>query len=201
MTTLITGVDIWHHLIQWAIPIAIIAALVQVVDQIISKTKLVGPFTAGGGWCSFQAWAIYFLGGGVLLGSAASGDSPIVNGGLSALVGYAIGIIASIAIFEMGGKLGKLGFWAMPVTLVVLVTVVIFLMIAPWPFAYVPALFVGAGVYFCIFSYMGDKFPEGGTKWGNYIAAAVGELVYCVIGLLAGLLTIQVSGAIGKLWA
>jgi hypothetical protein len=197
MTTLITGTDLWHHLIQWAIPIAIIAAIVQAVDQVISKTSIVGPFKAGGGWCSFQAWAIYFLGGGVLIGGGDSG----LYGGVGALVGYIHGSGASILNFELGGKLGNLKFWAMPVTLVILVTVVIFLMITDWPFNYVPSLFVGAGVYFCIFSYMGDKFPEGGTKWGNYISGAIGELVYCVIGLLAGFFTIQVSNVIGKLWA
>ena len=41
-------------------------------------------------WISFQAWAMYFLAG------------CTVKMGLKTLAGYACGILASIAIFELG---------------------------------------------------------------------------------------------------
>jgi hypothetical protein len=188
---------ILNHLVQWAFPIAVIAALVQVVDQLLVKTKIVGPIKSGGGWIAFQAWAIYFLGGSVLIGGPSEGG---VNGGLGAFVAYVLAIIGSIAIFELGGVFSKLGFWATPLSLLILVTIIIYLMIAPWPFCYVPALFVGAGVFFGIMSYFPQipgSFPEGASKWSNYLSAAVGELVYCLVGLAAGWLTVFTAGVIG----
>ena len=186
-----------QNLIAFAIPIGILAALVQTVDQIfVNKLKGIGPLIAGGGWISFQAWAVYFLSAG--FNPDGSGASTPYTG-LMALISYTLGIIASIAIFELGGALKALKFWAMPVTLVILVIPVIFLQICPAPFNYVPALFVGAGVFFALMSYMPQvpgAFKEETGKWGRYGQAALGELVYCALGLLAGWATVTIAGLI-----
>jgi hypothetical protein len=183
-----------YNLVAFAIPIGVLAGSVQVVDQFCVGKGGVGPFKAGGGWVSFQAWALYFL---------AASFNPVevgtngINGMLWTMISYTLGIIASVAIFEMGGALGKLGFWAMPITLLILCIPVIFLQLTSAPFNYVPALFCGAGVFFCIMSYFPSipgSFKEGGSKWSNYLSAGIGELFYCLIGLIAGFLTVAWSG-------
>jgi hypothetical protein len=176
-----------QNLLAYALPVAVLAALVQVIDQLfVGKLKGIGPFIAGGGWVAFQAWALYFLAGSF---DGASVGTNGINGALWALVAYALGIIASILIFEFAGVLGKTGFWATPLSLLVLCIPVIFLQLTPHPFKYVPALFVGAGVFFCVMSYFTQvkgAFKEGSSKWSMYGMTAVGELVYCALGLAAG---------------
>ena len=98
---------------------------------------------------------MYFLGG----------CTP--KGGARALIGYVLGMIVSIAIMVGGGALGALGFWAMPVILLILVPIILYLDIAPEMISFVPAVFVGAGVFFG---------------------------VYCVIGLVFGFITITFRG-------
>lgn len=151
-----------------ALFIGLQAAVLQAVDQSI-RTAIV-PLAAGGGWISFQAWAVYFL----------AGCTP--KNGLRALIGYALGMFASIAIIFCGGQLGGLGFWAMPLVLLVLVPIVLYLDIAPEMFNLVPAVFVGAGVFFGIMSYI------PGATFAN---AFISEGLYCVIGLAFGWATIK----------
>ncbi|MDR1513817.1 MAG: DUF1097 family protein [Propionibacteriaceae bacterium] len=180
-----------QNLIAYAIPIAVLAALVQVIDQVfVGKLKGIGPFKAGGGWVAFQAWALYFL-------AAAFNPTGVgkdgINGSLWTLISYSLGIVAAILIFEFAGVLGKTGFWATPLALLVLCIPVIFLQLTSAPFNYVPALFCGAGVFFCIMSYFGNTpgaFKEGASKGSKYASAALGELVYCAIGLAAGFGTV-----------
>ncbi len=97
------------------LPIALFIGLqafaLQALNQAICAN--IPPLAAGGGWISFQAWAMYFLGG----------CTP--KGGARALIGYGIGMAASIAIMVGGGALGALGFWAMPVILLILVPIIL----------------------------------------------------------------------------
>ena len=150
-----------------ALFIGIQAAVLQALDQTICASIV--PMAAGGGWISFQAWAMYFLGG----------CTP--KGGLRAFIGYMLGMLASIAIIFCGGQLGALGFWAMPLVLLVLVPIILYLDIAPEMINFVPAVFVGAGVFFGIMSYI-----PGAT----FTNALISEGIYCVIGLLFGFITI-----------
>lgn len=154
-----------------ALFIGLQAAVLQAVDQAICAG--ISPLAAGGGWIAFQAWAMYFLGGCTL------------KGGARALIGYVIGMVASIAILFCGGLLGGLGFWAMPLVLLVLVPVILYLDIAPEMINFVPAVFVGAGVFFGIMSYI-----PGATFANAFIA----EGIYCIIGLVFGWLTITFRG-------
>ncbi len=154
-----------------ALFIGLQAAVLQAIDQSICAS--IAPLAAGGGWISFQAWAMYFLGG----------CTP--KGGARALIGYVIGMVASIAIIFCGGQLGALGFWAMPLVLLVLVPIILYLDIAPEMINFVPAVFVGAGVFFGIMSYI------PGATFAN---AFMGEGLYCIIGLAFGWLTITFRG-------
>lgn len=49
-----------------ALFIGVQAAVLQAIDQLICAG--VSPLVAGGGWISFQAWAMYFLGGCTIKG-------------------------------------------------------------------------------------------------------------------------------------
>ena len=71
-----------------ALFIGLQAAVLQAIDQSICAS--IAPLLAGGGWISFQAWAVYFMGGGT------------IKGGIRALIGYVIGMVASIAIWALG---------------------------------------------------------------------------------------------------
>ncbi len=154
-----------------ALFIGLQAAVLQAIDQSICAGIV--PLAAGGGWISFQAWAVYFMGGGT------------IKNGVRALISYVLGMIASIAIIFGGGQLGSLGFWAMPVVLLVLVPILLYLEIAPEMFNFVPAVFVGAGVFFGIMSYI-----PGAT----FTNAFISEGIYCVIGLIFGWMTIAFRG-------
>ena len=150
-----------------ALFIGIQAAVLQAIDQAICAGIV--PLLAGGGWVSFQAWAVYFMGGGT------------IKNDIRALIGYVIGMAASIAILFCGGQLGSLGFWAMPLVLLVLVPIILYLDIAPEMFNFVPAVFVGAGVFFGVMSYI-----PGATFANTFIS----EGIYCLIGLVFGWMTI-----------
>ena len=68
----------------------------------------------------------------------------------------------------------------MPLVLLVLVPIILYLDIAPEMINFVPAVFVGAGVFFGIMSYI------PGATFGN--ASSARDL--CLIGLVFGWLTI-----------
>ncbi|MDR1393736.1 MAG: DUF1097 domain-containing protein [Bifidobacteriaceae bacterium] len=161
-----------------ALFIGILAMTCQIVDQLIVQNGGgIGPLVGGGGWIAFQAWAMYFLAGGTL------------KGGLRALIGYGFGMVASIAILFCGTQLsGPLGFWSVPLVLLVLVPPVIYLMIGPELVNLVPAVFVGAGVFFGVMTYC--PFDEGLNQWGMFGQTFLAETVYCILGLIFGWLTV-----------
>lgn len=73
----------------------------------------------------------------------------------------------------------------MPACLVILVAVVMQLEIGPELLNFVPALFVGAGVYFGMCSYV---VTDG--SWAAYLEAGLIEMACCVLSLLCGVLTV-----------
>lgn len=147
-----------------ALFIGVQAFLIQIVDQLL-HTAMPPTGNGGFGWIAFQAWAVYFLAGGT------------VKGGVRGLIGYVIGMVASIAILAGSGLVGTLGFFATPLVLLVLVPIILYLDIAPELFNLVPAVFIGAGVFFGFMTYV-----PGAT----FTAAFISEGVYCVIGLIFG---------------
>lgn len=157
--------------------IAILACILQIIDQLLVGAKIFHPEGNNGfGWISFQAWAMYFIAG------------CTVKGGARSLMGYILGILASIAIMNLAGVLG-MGFMSAPIAILIVVIPVIFLERAPELFNFVPAIFVGAGVYFGFMNYVsGDCF----------IQAGVTEVAYCVIGLIFGWVTVALRGAYEK---
>lgn len=160
------------------IMIAALAAILQVVDQLIVQAGWFSIATNGFAWLSFQAWALYFLAGGT------------IKGGVRVMLGYVSGIVASMAIIAFAGALADsgLGFWAVPLSLLILVIPVICLERVPW-FDMIPALFIASGGYFCIMNYVPNA---------TFCRAAITEFAFCLVGLLFGWITVSLRVAYEK---
>ncbi len=161
------------------IMIAILAAIVQVIDQVLQGAGSCSYFIAnsGFGWLTFQAWALYFLAG------------CNIKGGIQVLIAYIAGIIGSIFIIAFAGWLGSVGvpgFWATPLSLIILVIPVICLERVQ---VMIPGLFVGAGAYFALMTFQ----PAGADT--TFVNAAGTELVYCLVGLVFGWITVTLRVA------
>lgn len=141
-------------------------------------------------WIAFQAWAVYFV----------AGCTPM--GGLKAWVGYFSGIIASIAIIE---TMGVPGISSLPAVggMNWVMAVAVFIVVIPAIMTenlknMVPALFIGSGAFFALFTIMNGN-PElmksvGDGKLAKYIFATRVELVYCLIGQIFGMITVYWRG-------
>ncbi|MGR5143945.1 DUF1097 domain-containing protein [Photobacterium sp. DNB23_23_1] len=162
----------WSKFIVIPIMVATLAFTIQGLDQVLAGLMPVAD-NVGFGWIAFISWAMYFMAGCTL------------EGGKKVFCNYVTGIVASVAIMLLGGALGGgLGFFAFPVAVFVVVIPCICLERIP-PFDFVPALFVGAGIFFGFMSYV-----PGAT----FATAAITELVYCVIGLGYGWMTVTLRG-------
>ena len=156
--------------------VASLALSFIVVDQL-----LCGLFhpenNSGFSWISFQAWAVYFL----------AGSTP--KSGSRALLGYIMGIIMTILIFELAGLVGSLGFFAVPIATFIMVTAIMFTEKLP-PFDFIPATFIGAGAMVCFLNYIdGTSYPY----------AALVIICYCSTGLFYGYLTVSLRTAYERL--
>ena len=154
------------------LPIALmtgaLAFTIQILDQVLSGSMPIEN-NLGFGWIAFIAWPSYFLAGGT------------IDGGLKVFFGFLIGIAASIAIMEMAALTGDaLGFFAVPAAIFVLVTICICLERFP-PFDLVPAMFIGAGIFFGAMTYV---------PGASYLSVTLTEMTYCVIGLFYGWMTV-----------
>ena len=132
-------------------------------------------------WIAFQAWAMYFL----------AGCTPKMAA--KTFAGYVGGILASIAIFETAGALSCLNTasvsWGLNLA-VFLVVIPIILMERIPGLDFIPAWFVGAGVYFALMTHGGKPADMSTAGW--YGTAALAELIACAIGLLFGWGTVTV---------
>lgn len=139
----------------------------------------VGPESIGGPglitWISFQAWAMYFMGG------------CTVKMACKTVIGYAGGIIASIAIFTLIGvfavDLGMGGYWSSALG-VFCVVVPLMCVEKVEILNFIPAWFVGAGVFFAL------QFMSKAGTMSEYMGIAVPEMIACVIGLFYGYCTV-----------
>ena len=150
--------------------IAIIAFFLMLVDLLFAKVIFAGEGATNYFlvWVAFQAWAMYFMGG----------CNPL--GGVKVMLGYFGGVMASIAIMELGGVFSPLGVMAGPVAVLIIVVPVICADRVPL-FNFVPAWFVGAGVFF------GLKTHIAGI---THTDAGIMVLLSCLVGCLFGWVTI-----------
>jgi hypothetical protein len=134
-------------------------------------------------WVAFQAWAMYFL----------AGCTPKM--GLKTLVGYLGGIIASIAIFELGFKvLGGLNVaggtpWGLYFAVFIVVVFVISAEKVPG-IDFVPSYFLGAGVFFGLMTYLNPPAGVQKLSLSWYGTLALPEMIACAMGLIYGWWTV-----------
>ncbi len=158
----------FHKFIIFPIFVAIQAAIMMLVTPHLKVGP--GSLAASGliTWVAFQAWAMYFMGG-----------CTIKMAGKT-IIGYACGIIASIAIFELMGIFGSLGIWGNPLA--------VFIVVIPVMCAekieilnFIPAWFMGAAVFFAL---------GGPSNMAGYMEIAIPEMFACVVGLIFGYCTV-----------
>ncbi|MCF7956495.1 MAG: DUF1097 domain-containing protein [Phycisphaerae bacterium] len=148
------------------------------VLMLLARFIPIGPETIGGPalitWISFQSWAMYFLGGCTV---KMAGKTTI---------GYACGIIASIAIFKLIGVFAPQmgGYWA--------TALAVFIVVIPVMCAekveilnFIPAWFMGAAVFFAL------QFMSKAGTMAEYAAIAIPEMIACVVGLGFGVCTVS----------
>ncbi|MBU3875945.1 DUF1097 domain-containing protein [Faecalicatena sp. AGMB00832] len=152
----------------FAVFVGLQSFLLQLADQLIG-THFVAGGHSGFVFIAFQAWALYFL-----LGSE-------VKGAVKGFCGYVLGILFAAIMIGLAYVLPDAGIWTVPVVALIVVPVMMYFEFAPWFISNVAVFFVGAGAFFGINSYV-----EGIRMW----QAAGIVLVYCVLGLLSGWMSI-----------
>lgn len=142
--------------------------LLQLADQLIGRSLVTGGHS-GFVFIAFQGWALYFL-----LGST-------LKGALTGLCGYVMGILFSVIMIALSSVLSGLGVLTVPVAALIVVPVMMYFEFAPKYISNVATFFVGAGAFYGILNYVADiHMPE---------AAGI-VLLYCVLGLASGWMTI-----------
>lgn len=168
----------WSKFLIIPLFITIQAFLLMLISPYVPFTSKEVAAVAGPGmlvWVAFQAWAVYFMGGGS------------VKMGLKSVIGYAGGIVASIGIFKAAAALSFLTIGGTPFGLYAVVGVVAGLLVCLGRFPgidFVPAYFVGAGVFFALTGYLKQPATLDQMTWWLKLAAP--EMSACVVGLFFG---------------
>ncbi len=166
-------------LLVYAVLTAVLAGVVTLVTwQLNGWPIAVGkPLT----YISFISWACYFL----------FGANP--KAALRAFTSIIAGIIAAILMFVLSIAFGFTPWWAVPLAVVIMV-IPMMLCERVKPFNNVAAVFVGTGMYFSLSA--AGAFPD--FTVGTYCMVGLAELVYVLVGFIAGYLTIVFNGWISK---
>lgn len=150
--------------------IAILAGLMQFMDMKIDL------FFA---WIGFAAWACYFLNG------------CTVKGGAKVIGCWVAGVIASIAIYELAGKLCGVAPATVGVPVAVGIVAFFVILFEKVPVLdFIPAWFVGAACFFGLTNH------ANGGDWSKSIAPV---LISCVVGQVFGYVTVKLRTAYGAL--
>lgn len=154
----------FHKFILIPFSIGVLAFLLQMVDQSLSKV-LAPAGNFGFAFISFQAWAVYFFGG------------CTVKNGAKAYLNYITGIVAAIFMIKFGQAVTPtLGSFGMATSL--LVGCVIFLSLERVElFNFLPPMFISAGIFFGLITYV----PGASLTSVSIIVA-----IYAFFGLFLG---------------
>jgi len=155
----------------YAVLTAILAGILTLATWNMNGIVITGkvtPFT----YISFCAWAVYFM----------VGANP--KAAWTAFYSMLAGAIFAIIMFILSIAFGFTPIWAVPVAVII---VVIPMMLTDKWHLNQAAVFIGTGLFFSISAAGGvASFDAKG-----YSLAAVGEMMYVLIGFIAGFLTIQ----------
>lgn len=167
-------------LVIYSILVAILAGVVTLITDLLQANDIISV-DAGLTFVTFACWASYFLYGADPKGALKGGASMIV------------GLVCAIIIYVFTNIFADMGwnvsYLALPAAVVI--GVVLMCLGEKIPYANnVAAIFMGAAMYFAI---MGTS---AGSK--GYVIAALGEILYGALGLLAGYLTVAISSKVRK---
>ncbi|WP_195268853.1 DUF1097 domain-containing protein [Eubacterium sp. 1001713B170207_170306_E7] len=151
-----------------ALFVGIQACVIQIIDNCLHGV-LPPAVNVGFSCISFLGWATYFMAG------------CTIKDGIRCFAGFIVGIIASIVIMKLGGAFGILGTFATPAAILIIAWLLFYLELAPFPFNFVPAVYISAGAYFATMSYVPNA-----TMSGMFMT----EMVYLTLGLVFGWMTI-----------
>lgn len=162
--------------------ISLLAVTMMALDIFFSKMFFFGDAESGvlmlQTFIAFQAWAMYFMAG------------CTIKNGVRVFLGYLGGVIASIAIIALAlGPFVGMGDYKFLIPVFIVVIPVICAERVKM-FDFVPAWFVGAGIYFATFTLYSKVEPEGTTLGSMYLHAAVAVLLSCLWGLIYGWVTV-----------
>ena len=185
--------------------LALQAAILVLINGVLSKSGLTHGMDMM--WIAFQAWAVYFV-----VGCTA-------KKGLLAWIGYATGILASIAIIKLMevpsikgmGSVGGMNLAMAGAVFIVVIPAIMSENIKNM----VPALFIGSGAFFASLGHVNlatavtasraaaaatipgasggsvtYTFYQFSEQTTHFIFAAQTELAYCALGLIFGFITV-----------
>jgi hypothetical protein len=161
--------------------ISVLAGAVMLLSNILQNF---GIIATGAGLCfvSFIAWSCYFFGGGTPKDAVISWMSFIVG------IACAILIFVCNTLFTHFGW--SVSYLALP--LAVVIGVIPMCLAERFPVGNrVPAVYLGAATFFGAM-----EIPSIAEK--GYVIVAVGELLYAIIGLFAGFLTVWISNFVAS---
>lgn len=178
--------------------IPVFIAFQAFVMMVIAPFVPGNPLAIGGKglatWIAFQAWAMYFFAGFAPWNDKENGPCPWM--GFKTVLGYVGGIACSVAIFELNKAFGALNgstAWGLYLAVFIVVVGVISCERVKY-FNFVPAWFIGAGVFFALMTFAGGARPEGMNDYAWYGYLALVELAACAVGQLFGWVTIVFRG-------
>ena len=161
-------------LIPYAIGVALLAAIVTLITNLIQQTGFVTT-NASLTFITFISWASYFV----------VGANPKDAG--RCFLGYVAGIISAILMFLLITEFAGMGIDVaiIAIPLAVFIVAIFMCLLEKVPgFNLIAAVFMGTGMFFGL---MGTPaIAEQG-----YLVVGIGMLAYCFLGLLAGWVTVK----------
>lgn len=169
----------------YSIAIAVLAYIVIAVTSFLATCGL--PIGAPGlAFVAVLGWGLYFLAGATV--------EKGVRAFLSVIGGIVIAIIIFCLFFPFAGAGMDVGYVALPLAVAIGVFFLNFFEKIPY-FDMVAVVIMGAGTYFSIQAVLGKP---ASSDFGEYFSIALVELIYILVGFIAGWLTVQIRGAIEK---
>ncbi len=160
----------------YAILMGLLAAVVTLItwqmDGLLVKAGT--PLT----YITFCSWATYFMIG------------ANVKDGILGVCSAVAGIVAAILMFILAINFGFTPWWAVPLAVFIMVPFMIYCEKVK-PIRNVSAVFIGTGLYFSLSA--AGAFNDLGFTAKGYVFVAIAELIYMVIGFIAGWASIRIN--------
>lgn len=157
----------------YVVLVALLAGIVDLFTNVLEAAKVFNPTEnpISLTFVSFVAWALYFVVGANVTGAA------------KAFVSMLFGAVAAVFMFILSIAFGLSPWWAIP--LAVFIVVLFMVPLEKLKFINLAAVFAGTGLFFAADGQLTTyTIPD-------YATCVAAEMLYILIGLVAGWLTIQ----------